>query len=290
MPATENTITTSDINFSLDQEFIANFRGESDRLAEILDIFSVETIAAGTTLYQVKVTGTLDETERDEGAEVPLSKYSVSKDPVTSVSPKFYRKRTTAEAVLKSGYESAVLRTDKKMLFNVRGKIISEFFTFLKTGTGAATGETLQATLASMDAKLADTMETNGDEAASTVHFINRQDAAAYLGAQPITTQTVFGMTYLESFLGVERVFLTNKVDSGAPIVTPTTNIHIFGVDLAALSRMGLEYAQESNGLIGVHHEAQYGCASGDTHVASGMTLFPEVKDYIVKGTVAPGA
>lgn len=288
MAATENTITTEDINFSLDREFIENFKGESDRLAEILGIFDVETIAAGTTLYQTTVTGSLNKDTRAEGEEIPLSKYEVSKDPVASVKPVFYRKRTTAEAVLQSGYEKACVRTDQKMLFNVRGDIISQFFTFLGTGTGTATGSTLQETLAKMDATLADTMETNGDEAAATVHFINRQDAAAYLGAQPITTQTVFGMTYLENFLGIERVFLTNKVASGAPVVTPATNVHIFGVDVASLSRMGLSYEQESNGLVGVHHEALYGCASGETHVITGMTLFPECKDYIVKGTVSP--
>lgn len=286
MAAPTGTITTADLDFALDREFIRNFQGEADRLMEILDIFAPEVVTAGTSLFQVTVTGSLSATSRAEGEEVPLSKYTVDKEAVTIAAPKFYRKRTTAEGVLKSGYEAAVLRTDRKMLSSVRGGIIGDFFTFLKAGTGTASGAGLQATLAKMDAVLADTLETNGDEADGLVHFINRQDAADYLGNREITTQTVFSMTYLEDFLGIQRVFLTNKVAAGAPIVTPVSNIHVFGIDFAALGNMGLAYEQSSGGLIGVHHEADYRYASGDTHVVTGMTLFAEAKNYIVKGTV----
>ena len=124
MAAPTNTTTTADLDFALDREFIRNFQGDADRLMEILGIFSPEVIAAGTSLFQVNVTGTLSSTSRAEGEEVPISKYSVDTEPVTIAAPNFYRKRTTAEGVLKSGYEVAVLRTDAKMASHVRGKII----------------------------------------------------------------------------------------------------------------------------------------------------------------------
>ena len=50
MAAPTNPSDSTALNAALDQEFIANFQHDSDRLAEILGIFGTETLAAGTTL------------------------------------------------------------------------------------------------------------------------------------------------------------------------------------------------------------------------------------------------
>nr|DAZ19063.1 MAG TPA: major capsid protein [Caudoviricetes sp.] len=291
MAAADNTTTKDDINLSLDVEFVEAFKGEADRLADVLGIFAPEVRTAGTALYQAKVEGALNTAAYTEGDLVPLSKYTVKKVPVGSFDPVPYRKITTAAAIAKSGHEAAVLRTDKKMLSDIRRDIVSKFFGFMKTGTGAATGKTLQASLANVDATLADSMEANGDGAPEgVVHFINRQDAASYLGTQPVTTQTLFGMTYLMDFLGVQRVFLTSQVEKGTVWATPTENIHLFSLDFSALAASGLAYQTQDGGLIGVAHGPAYDRASVETHVMGGMLLFPEVKDYMVKGTIAPAA
>ena len=314
MAVTTNTTTTTDLNSALDQEMVMNFTGESDRLLEILGLLgSVETMTAGQALQQVTITGTLNNAKTDastlpgesgsvtlgsssgtayvEGDEVALSKYTVAKTPVGVVEVEPYRKLTTAQAILKSGYEVAVLRTDRKMLAQVRSQIISNFFTFLATGTGTSTaGASLQAMLANMDASLGDTLETNSDESERIIHFINRQDAAEYLGAKEVTTQTAFGMTYMQDFLGIQNVFVTNKVTKGTAWATPVENIHAFGLDFSSLATAGLTYTQEANGLIGVAHTPAYDRVSAETHVINGMLLFPEVKNYMVKGTITPTA
>ncbi|MEE8716595.1 MAG: hypothetical protein SOI26_05500 [Coriobacteriales bacterium] len=59
MAANANTITTADVCAALDQEMVENFRQDFDRLSEIVGLFPVETVAAGTALYQVKVAGEL---------------------------------------------------------------------------------------------------------------------------------------------------------------------------------------------------------------------------------------
>lgn len=303
MAALANTADSTAINAAMDQEFIANYQHDLDRLAEILGIFGTEVMSAGTALKMLKVTGALNDSKTAAGAdgasasssgaayvegdEVALSKFSAEYEPVGEVKGVPYRKMTTAAAIQKSGYVNSVLKTDQKMLSLVRAGIISDFFAFLKKGTGAATGKGLQAALAMADAALGDSMEANGDEAGRIIHFINRQDAAEYLGNAVITDQNVFGMTYLQNFLGVANVFLTNKVDKGGLYVTPAENVHIFGLDFGALSQAGLAYATDANGLIGVAHGPAYDRVSVETHVLSGCTLFPEVKDYIVKGTVA---
>lgn len=302
MAVNENQIGTDEINFSLDQEFISKFNGEFDRLAEILGIATVERVAAGTALYQLKVTGQLNNdapaavdqpdvgssgTGYVEGDLVALSKYEVEKVPVGSVEAIPYRKQVTAQAVLQSGYVPAVLRTDDKMIKDVRAAIVSKFFGFLANGAGeiSETVSTLQAALAYADAALEDEMEDNGDSSSNIVHFVNRQDIAAYLAEANVTLQSVFGMNYLQDFLGVRNVFVTNKVAKGKVIVTPSENIRMFGSDFAALAQMGLPYATSANGLIGVNHESGYDRVSAYTNVLTGAVMFAEVQDYIVKAT-----
>lgn len=299
MAAPTNLITTSDMNVALDREFILNFEGDYDRLAEILGIFAPERMAAGTALYQLKVTGTLNNEKDDNGSSgssyvegdlVNLSKYTVTKEPIGAITPKPYRKATSGANILKNGYEVAVMKTDQKMQSHIRADIIKEFFAFMAKGTGEAAGTGLQEAAAMVDAKLGDTMETNGDEGGKVIHFINRTDAAKYIGAAPITTQTMFGMTYLQNFLGMTDVFLTNKVASGTMYATPAENIHVFTVDFGELARADLTYQQSDSGLIGVAHAPAYDHVSTETNVLTGMLLFPEVKDYIIKGTINPAA
>lgn len=290
MAALTNTTTTADMNFALDTEFKQNYMHDADRLIELLGNFNVETMQAGQALQQVKITGTLNTAAYTEGDEVGLSKYAVEKTPVGTVDIAPYRKLTTAAAIAKSGYEVACLRTDKKMASDVRANVINKFFTFLANGTGTATGTNLQKTLANIEATIGNAMETNMDEMGDVVYFVNRADAYAYLGEANITTQNVFGLTYLKDFLGVQNVFLTNKVASKTVYATPADNIRIYGIDFGALANAGLEYATDESGLIGVAHTPAYDRVSVETNVINGMLLFPEIKDYIVKGTIATTA
>ena len=349
MAAPTNIITAADIDAALSQEFIQNFKGEFDRLAELMGIFGVSTRAAGVALYQYTVSGSLNNSanaagayfqtadtdivagktyytvsnsvysavanpakanlgsyyELDilgsssgtayvEGDEVALSKYTVTRTPIGDLSPIPYRKMTTAKAILQDGYEKAVIATDNKMLAQIRAQIINQFFTTLASGTatqGAATVAGLQECLALMDAKVLDNMETNGDETdAALVHFVNRQDIAAYLANAAISTQTAFGMTYIQNFLGVQNIFVTNKVASGTAYATSAANIHAYGIDFGELSQGGLVYQTESNGLIGVAHKGAYDHASAETNVMCGLQLIAENTGYIGKFTFTPDA
>ena len=301
MAAPANIIDKEAVNTALSAEFVKNFEQENDRLLELISAgaYAVETMPANTQLYQLKVTGELNDSKTDdsssgaayvEGDLVALSKYKTEKTPLGTVDIEPYRKMTSGAAILAAGYEQAVLRTDAKMAQNIRAKAIKRYFDFLGNGTGAATGKGLQAALAYSDAALADKMEDNGDELGTTIHFVNRQDAAAYLATAQVTVQNLYGLTYLESFLGVTGVFLTNKVPSGTMYTTCKENVRVFGLDFAELSRAGLAYETDDYGLIGVYHDAARDHVSAETGAVLGMSIVPEVTDYIVKGTIAPTA
>lgn len=301
MPVPNDIIDSAAISYGLTREFIANFNQETNQLMDLLGIVTPETVGAGYGLVQHKVTGALNNkadtngssgTAYIEGDLVALSKYTMSETPVGKVKLRPYRKMTSAQAIAEHGQKQAVLRTDQKMLGDVRADILKDFYTFLGTGTGTATGKTLQAALAYADAKLQDTLETNNDDgyAARIVHFVNRTDVADYLATAQVTTQTTFGMTYLQDFLGVQNVFVTNKVPAKTMYVTPSQNLRMYAVEFPELSEAGLTYDVSDGGLLGVYHAPVRDHVSVETGILTGATLFAEVTDYIVKGTIAPGA
>lgn len=287
MPAQENSITAADVCAALDQEFVTTFHQDYDQLADALGLFDVEIITAGTALYQYKVTGQLAASAAAEGEAAALSHYKLDKDPIGDLSPKRYDKLTTAEAILKSGYENAVMRTDRKFRNQLRDLALTQFYAFLAAGTGKASGTSanLQMALAMADGTLGTAMETNQDSGGTLVHWVNRMDAATYLGNADVTTQTSFGLTYLESFLGVENVILTSRQKAGTVAVTPVENVHPYGLDFAALSDGGLEYETDDYGIIGVAHRPDYDHGSVKTHAMLGLALVPEITDYIVSAT-----
>lgn len=289
MPAPDNTITSNEVLRSADVEFAANFKNELVQLQTALGITGVETVTAGTTLYQRKITGTLEESTPEEGDLVKYSKYQYTETPIGKLEIKRYAKLTTAEAIQKAGVDAAIDRTDAKMMGDLYAKFWKDFFTFLGTGTGTATGEGLQAAIAKSRAELAKALEKNNDIlSGNVVWFMNPDDTAEYLAKAPVTMQTVFGLNYLESFLGVNNVFETTAVEAGNIICTPAENLHLFTIDFGALAGAGLTYENLDYGLFGVKHEPVIDRGAVATHVMTAADLVAEVKDYIIKGTISP--
>lgn len=286
MAVLDNTVLAANISKSQDIEMITRFNAELDQLSNVLGLFAPEVVAAGTALFQYTVTGTLSATTVAEGDEVPLSEYEVDRTALDPLDIKPYRKLTTAQAVLKGGYENAIAKTDRKMLAQVRDGILTDFFTLLGTGTATVTAAGLQAAFAQAAAKLQDETEKNSDFTGTLVFFVNPFDIADYLAGAQVTQQTVFGMTYLQSFMGVQNVFVTNKVAAGTMYATPVENIHIYGIDFSALGAAGMEYTTQDGSLIGVHHDAAYNRTSCETYVLRGCEFVPEYKNYIAKVTV----
>lgn len=301
MTVLDNTIKAADIVSAQDKLFVANFDQEVDQLVNVLGLFGVETATAGQAFYQYKITGKLNDAEVEEGDETPLSHYKVEKVSFGEFEIHPYRKLVTAQSILKNGYENACLRTDRQMVKDIRADRLKQFFEFLKgeqikdtkgkTSIKTATGKTLQATLAYMQSTLENALEDNNDEASDSdlVWFVNRNDIADYLAEKEITTQTLYGMTYIKDFLGiVSNLFVTNKIEAKTIFVTPASNIHIYAPDFGALDTAGLSYETSANSLIGVHHQPAYDRTSCETYALTGMTILPEIVDYIVKGTISP--
>ena len=52
------------------------------------------------------------------------------------------------------------------------------------------------------------------------------------------------------------------------------------------MGEAGFSYQFDESGFIGVHHEFLNDTATTETYADTGVLLFPEVANYIVKGTI----
>ena len=285
MAAETNTIMQADLARVRVADFNLQFTGNLQKLTEALGVTRKIAVQEGATLKMLKVTGTLASGTVAEGELIPLSKYTTEEVAVGEVKLNKWRKGTTAEAILKGGYDQAVGATTDKMVKDIQKTIRGDLFTFMKTGTGTATGATLQAALANGWGKLAVLFE---DDAVETVFFLNPMDVADYLGTAQVEMQTLFGMNYIKNFLGLGDVFLNSNVTKGKYYATAKENIVLYYVNVGAgdiKSAFGL--TTDETGYIGINEYADKDTARVIDLVMSGVTFFPERIDGIVVGTIA---
>lgn len=283
--AETNLITQEDLARVRMIDFNLMFNGSLTKMTEALGITRKIAVQDGAVLKQLKVTGTLESGVVAEGELIPLSKYQTEEITVGEVKLNKWRKSTSAEAILKGGYDQAVGSTTDKMLKDIQKTIRTSLFTFMGTGTGTAEGTGLQASLANAWGKLATLFE---DDAVETVYFVNPLDVADYLGSATITMQTAFGMSYIENFLGLGTVMLNSSVPQGKFYATAKDNIIMYYVNVNT-SDIGRVFGltTDETGYIGINEYPDKDTATVDDLVMSGVMFFPERIDGIVVGTIS---
>ena len=288
MAAETNLIKKEDLVRAREIEFVTLFGESINKLIGALGVTRKIPKQAGYTLKTYKAKGTLQDGTVAEGDLIPLSKYQTEAVSYAEIVLKKWRKATSAEAIIEKGYDQAVQMTTDRMLKDVQKGIRADFFTFLATGTGTATGATFQAALAQAWGQLQVLFE---DDSIEAIYFMNPLDVADYLATAQITTQTAFGMTYVENFLGLGTVIFDSKVPQGKIYATAKDNIVLYyvpvnGADLGN----AFSFTADQTGLIGIHEEADYKHMTAEDTVMSGVVLFAERLDGIVKSTITPGA
>lgn len=288
MAAAPKLIKKTDLARVREIDFTLMFTESLRKLTEALGVTRKVAKQAGTVLKTYKATGTLEDGAVAEGDTIPLSKYTTEAVSYGEITLKKWRKATSAEAIIERGYDQAVGMTTERMLKDVQKSIRKDFFTFLGTGTGTATGAGLQAALAQTWGKLQTLFE---DDDIQAVHFINPLDIADYLATATITTQTAFGMTYIEDFLGMGKVFMNSSVPKGTIYSTAQDNLVLYYVPVnGADLNEAFSFTSDETGYIGIHEEPDYTNMTASDTVVNGMTLFAERLDGVVKTTITePG-
>ena len=282
--AETNLIKSADLAKVREIEFTYTFGENIKKLMEALGVTRKVAKQAGTVLKAYKATGTLQDGEVAEGEIIPLSKYVTEPVALKEITLKKWRKATSAEAIIEKGYSQAVTMTTDAMLRDVQKAVRKDFFDFLATGTGVASGATFQATLAQVWGQLQVLFE---DDEIRAVYFMNPLDVADYLASANISLQNAFGMTYVENFLGLGTVIFNSSVPQGKVYGTAADNIVLYyiavnGADLGE----AFNFTSDATGLIGIHEKPDYDNMTASDTVVSGVVLFAERLDGIVVGSI----
>ena len=281
-----NVITTDEVKVTRERDYAILFGEQVSGLLDMLGVSRLTPIVAGTTLTQTVVSGTLEDGDVDEGDIIPLSQYEVEEVPIGTAELSKWRKATTAEAILKSGFDVAVNDTDAKMVRDIQKGIRGQFITSLASGEGTASGEALQEALADAWGQLAVAFE---DDDVNAVYFLNPQDVAEYLGKAQITIQNAFGFRYIADFLGLGTVIMNSNITKGTFYATASQNINVLYVNVNEANGLGDAFAfttDDETGFIGIHEDSNYTRLQSETVAIAGLYIFAEMPKGVIVGTI----
>lgn len=281
-------ITKSQMSKVREVDFTYKFTHDSlAKLIEVLGVTRKIPMQEGTTMYVYTTSGTLQSGSVSEGAIIPLSQYQRNKTAVGEITLKKWRKATSAEAIMKSGYDEAVSATDAAILRDVQKSVRADFFTLVNGAIENSTTvseDTLQAALAEAWGQLQVKFE---DDTAEPVYFLNPLDIADYLKTANITIQTAFGMNYVENFLGIGTAILTSRVTQGTFLATAKENIVLYYLTMNGDIAGSFGLTTDDLGLIGIKTDIPTeNRAQVETLVMSGIQFFVEYAAGVVKGTI----
>lgn len=287
--AETNLITTEQMARAREIDFVNNFTHNSlSKLIEVLGVTRKIPMMEGTTMYVYSTSGTLQDGNVGEGEIIPLSQYKTEKTPVGEITLHKWRKAASAESIKKSGYNAAVVETDAALLLDVQKGIRSDLFGFMNgaiSGSTTATGATLQAALANAWGQLQVKFE---DDSAEPVYFVNPEDIAEYLGTASITTQNVFGMKYVEDFLGLGTVITSSRITKGTFVATAKQNIIMYYLTMNGDIASAFSLTADELGYVGIKSGYQNEeRAQIESLVMDGIQFLVEYAEGVVKGTIA---
>lgn len=286
--AETNLVVQTDMKKVREIDFVSQFEHKSlKKLIEALGVTRKIAMQEGTTMYIYTVTGTAGTGEVPEGEVIPLSHYTTTKTAIGEITIKKWRKAVSVEAIKKSGYDAAVTDTDNALVKDIQKSIRTDFFTFLNgniANSVTATGEGLQAALADAWGKLQIAFE---DDTAEAVYFVNPADIASYLATANISTQTAFGMNYVEDFLGLGTVIITNRVTAGTFVATAKDNIIMYYLTMNGDVSRAFDLTADELGYIGIKSGYQNEeRAQIESLVMSGIQFLVEYGAGVIKGTI----
>lgn len=284
--AVANTVVSTDLTAVREIDFVTRFAREIKIFREILGNIRMEKHAPGTKLTVKKAAVTLNTSSVGEGETIPYNAVSYTETDVGSLTWDKQKIGVTMEAISAHGYDAAVQAADDDMLYKLRSKIVNDFFTFAQTGTLTSDIQTydFQSALAEAQAQVQAKWEDMDRGYSDIIAFANVKDAYRYLGAAQITTQTAFGMTYIENFLGFSKLFLTSKIPQGKIVATPSQNLILYYVDATAndFNKAGFLFRTDNEtNLIGVHVEGNHNTDVSELSTVMAMGLFSEYLDGI---------
>ena len=283
--AEANMTVAADLEPGVSLDFVSQITSNITELQKVLGITELTPVNSGNVIKIYRTTVGELAPQVGEGETIGLTKVSSVLAKTVEITLQKHRRNTTAESIQKTDRKRAVNDTDAKLVSKVQGGIKQAFFDAILAGEGKVQGGTFQQTLANAWAALVKYYE---DEGVTPIHFISPEDVAAYLGSANISTQTAFGLSYVEDFLGLGTMVVSPRVTKGKIVSTAKENLNgaYIPANTSDLARtFGL--TSDRTGLIGITHQPITSNATVDTLMMTGVTFFPEFIDGVFVGTIA---
>ena len=271
-------------------DFVTRFGQNWDALREVLGIMRPIKKQAGTQLVSYTASVTLEDGDVDPGNVIPYSKATVVQTSKEDLTLKKYAKAVPVEDVDKYGADVAVEKTDDAFLNELQTVVMDDFYDTLTDDTYAMTGTdaTFQMAIAMAIGKVRDKFKKMHKNISSVVVFVNTLDVYEYLGSAEISIQSLFGLDYVQNFMGAQTMILSSEIERGSVIAIPSDNLVLYYVDPSSeFAKLGLVYTTDGEtNLIGFHAQGNYGTAVGESFALMGMKLWYEYADGVAIETI----
>lgn len=120
------------------------------------------------------------------------------------------------------------------------------------------------------------------DNANNVIVFANPMDVAQHLTDANLTTQTSFGLTYVENFTGVTLI-TSHRITKGTIYATVPENLVVAYIPANGEAGRAFNLTTDSTGFLGMKHFVHNETMTHQTLLMSGILLFPERLDGVVE-------
>lgn len=256
-----------------------------------LGVSRLMPVAEGVTIkFYGKPDVTLADGNVPEGDLIPLSYVTPTVASTKEIKIKKWRKGTSGEAIQRYGKDKAVDLTDDAMLKEIQKNIRTDLFTLIQSGSAQTSlnpANGLQAALATVWGSLQTIFE---DDTVRPIVFIHPMDVAQAIADKQLTLETAFGLNYYTDVTGT-IVFTSTQVTKGTVYATAAENLVIAYItanssDLAQTFSL----TSDETGFIGMTHYVDHSSLTQMTLAVSGVLMYPERLDGVVKVALKDGA
>lgn len=288
--AEANLIKSADLAKVSAIDFVESFHENINALMQALGLTRKIEKKPGQVIKTYKVVGKIESGVVGEGEDIPLSHFETEVADMFELSFRKWRKQTSFEAIAEKGYKQAVTDGDDEMLKQIQGGVRKQFFDFVKTGKGTASGKDLRDALAQTRAQLVLATEDYGLTDSDFIYIMNPLDTADYLGKESNhTTQSAYGMTFLKGFLNAYDVIERSDIPKGTIAATTKNNLIMYYVNTRNSDiAQAFDFISDETGYIGVTRDIHKTNLTTDTVAVTGLEFFAELIDWVFLCTIEP--
>ena len=262
-------------------DYTNRFADELTGFAEALSITRPFAVQEGFKI-QLYTKPEVDLADGDvaEGDIIPLSKVTPQPHSEKEIKLKKYRKATSAEAIQRYGIDQAINLTDDALVSEIQKGIRDDLFAMVQAGQETENlSDGLQGALASAWGAVQVAFE---DDVTGTVVFAHPLDVAETIANKELTLETRFGLNYYTDATGT-TVFTSTQVERGSIYATAPENLQIAYIPANGEYGRAFGLVSDSTGYLGMKHFVHDESATQQTLVMSGVLMFPERVDGVIK-------